>query len=116
VIFGALVGAIVWDVVTWVYGLPTSSSHALIGGLVGAGFAKVGLDALVASGLIKVLAFIVIAPFLGLFLAALLMIMVAWIARRSTPRRVDHWFRRLQLVSAALYSLGHGGNDAQKTA
>ena len=116
VIFGALVGAIVWDVITWIYGLPTSSSHALIGGLVGAGVAKVGLDALVTSGLVKVVAFIVIAPLLGLALAALLMIIVSWLFMRATPRRIDNWFRRLQLISAAFYSLGHGGNDAQKTA
>ena len=116
VIFGALVGAIVWDFITWIYGLPTSSSHALIGGLVGAGVAKVGLDALVASGLIKVVAFIVVAPLLGLTLAALLMIIVSWLFMRATPRRIDSWFRRMQLVSAAFYSLGHGGNDAQKTA
>ena len=116
VIFGALVGAIVWNLVTWYYGIPSSSSHALIGGLVGAGIAKVGPGSLIASGLIKVVAFIFVAPLLGMTLAALLMLAMSWIFVRSTPRRVDVWFRRLQLVSAALYSLGHGGNDAQKTA
>ena len=116
VIFGALVGAIVWNLITWYYGIPSSSSHALIGGLVGAGIAKVGLGSLIASGLIKVVAFILVAPLLGMTLAALLMLAMSWIFVRSTPRRVDVWFRRLQLVSAALYSLGHGGNDAQKTA
>ena len=116
VIFGTLIGAIVWDVITWLYGLPTSSSHALIGGLVGAGVAKSGLDSLIASGLVKVVTFIVIAPLMGMTLGALMMILVSWIFFRTTPRRIDNWFRRLQLVSAALYSLGHGGNDAQKTA
>ncbi|HEY0338904.1 MAG TPA: inorganic phosphate transporter [Burkholderiales bacterium] len=116
VIFGALIGAIVWNVVTWLYGIPSSSSHALIGGLVGAGFAKVGVTALISSGLVKIVAFILIAPLMGMVLAALLMIAVSWLFVRATPRRVDAWFRRLQLVSAALYSLGHGGNDAQKTA
>lgn len=116
VIFGALVGAIVWNLVTWYYGIPSSSSHALIGGLVGAGLAKVGASSLVTSGLFKTIAFIFIAPLLGMVLAAILMIAVSWLFVRATPRRVDAWFRRLQLVSAALYSLGHGGNDAQKTA
>ena len=116
VIFGALVGAIVWNVVTWLYGIPSSSSHALIGGLVGAGIAKVGMDALVTSGLFKVIAFIFVAPLLGMLLGGALMILVSWVFFRTTPRRIDNWFRRAQLVSAALYSLGHGGNDAQKTA
>jgi PiT family inorganic phosphate transporter len=116
VIFGALVGAIVWNVVTWLYGIPSSSSHALIGGLVGAGVAKVGVSALITSGLFKIIAFIFIAPLMGMVLGALLMILVSWIFVRATPRRIDAWFRRLQLVSAGLYSLGHGGNDAQKTA
>ena len=116
VLFGALTGAIVWNVVTWVYGIPSSSSHALIGGLVGAAVSKVGTGSLVASGLVKTVAFIVLAPLLGFVLGALLMTSVSWIFFRSTPYRVDSWFRRLQLVSAALYSLGHGGNDAQKTA
>ncbi|MGE5524450.1 MAG: anion permease [Rhodospirillaceae bacterium] len=116
VIFGALTGAIVWNVVTWVYGIPSSSSHALIGGLVGAGVAKVGTGSLVASGLIKTIVFIVVAPLLGFILGGLLMLIVSWLFFRSTTRKVDVWFRRLQLVSAGLYSLGHGGNDAQKTA
>jgi PiT family inorganic phosphate transporter len=116
VIFGALVGAIVWNLVTWYYGIPSSSSHALIGGLVGAVIAKVGAGSLVTSGLAKTVAFIFIAPLLGMVLGMLLMIVVSWLFVRATPRRVDGWFRRLQLVSAGLYSLGHGGNDAQKTA
>jgi PiT family inorganic phosphate transporter len=116
VIFGALVGAIVWNLVTWYYGIPSSSSHALIGGLVGAVIAKVGANALVTSGLMKTVAFIFVAPLLGMLLGTLLMIVVSWLFFRATPRRIDAWFRRLQLVSAGLYSLGHGGNDAQKTA
>jgi PiT family inorganic phosphate transporter len=115
VIFGALVGAIAWNLITWYYGIPSSSSHALIGGLVGATVAKAGAWALIGAGLLKTVAFIFISPILGFFLAALLMIAVSWIFVRSTPSRVDRWFRRLQLVSAACYSLGHGGNDAQKT-
>jgi PiT family inorganic phosphate transporter len=115
VIFGALVGAIAWNLITWFYGIPSSSSHALIGGLVGATVAKAGAWALIGSGLVKTVAFIFISPIVGFFLAALLMIAVSWIFVRSTPSRVDRWFRRLQLVSAACYSLGHGGNDAQKT-
>ena len=116
VIFGALIGAIAWNLITWFYGIPSSSSHALIGGLVGAGVAKVGVGPLIWSGLLKIIAFIFVAPLLGMLLAALLMIGVSWIFVRATPRRVDVWFRRMQLVSAAMYSLGHGGNDAQKTA
>jgi inorganic phosphate transporter, PiT family len=116
VIFGALVGAIVWNLITWYYGIPSSSSHALIGGLVGAAVAKVGTGSLVTSGLAKTVAFILIAPLLGMVLGAVLMIAVSWAFVRSTPRRIDAWFRRLQLISAGLYSLGHGGNDAQKTA
>jgi PiT family inorganic phosphate transporter len=116
VIFGALVGAIVWNLITWYYGIPSSSSHALIGGLVGAAVAKVGTGSLVTSGLAKTVAFIFIAPLLGMVLGAVLMIAVSWTFVRSTPRRIDAWFRRLQLISAGLYSLGHGGNDAQKTA
>jgi len=116
VIFGALIGAIVWNLVTWLYGIPSSSSHALIGGLVGAGVAKVGLAALIKSGLFKIIAFIFIAPLMGMVLGAILMIAVSWLFFRTTPRRIDKWFRRMQLISAALYSLGHGGNDAQKTA
>jgi len=116
VIFGALVGAIAWNFITWIYGIPSSSSHALIGGLVGAGVAKAGVGPLIASGLFKIIAFIFVAPLLGMLLAMVLMIAVSWIFVRATPRRIDAWFRRLQLASAALYSLGHGGNDAQKTA
>ena len=114
-VFGALVGAIAWNVLTWYYGLPSSSSHALIGGLVGAAVAKAGTWALVPAGLLKVVAFIFVAPLMGMVLGAALMLAVAWIFVRSTPSKVDRWFRRLQLVSASLYSLGHGGNDAQKT-
>jgi len=114
-IFGALIGAIAWNIITWYYGIPSSSSHALIGGLVGAAVAKAGTWALVPAGLLKVVAFIFVAPLMGMMLGALLMLAVAWLFVRSTPSRVDRWFRRLQLVSASLYSLGHGGNDAQKT-
>src|SRR5687767_6616473 len=116
VIFGALIGAIAWNIVTWLYGIPSSSSHALIGGLVGAAVAKVGVSSLITSGLLKIVAFIFVAPLLGMLLGALLMILVSWVFFRTTPRRIDKWFRRMQLTSAALYSLGHGGNDAQKTA
>jgi PiT family inorganic phosphate transporter len=115
VVFGALVGAIAWNVITWYFGIPSSSSHALIGGLAGAALAKAGLGALVGSGFLKTAAAIVASPMLGMALGATLMIAVSWLCRRQTPRRVDRWFRRLQLVSASLYSLGHGGNDAQKT-
>ena len=115
VVFGALAGAIAWNVITWYYGIPSSSSHALIGGLVGAAIAKSGVWALVTSGLVKTIAFIFVAPLLGMLLGATLMVAVSWLCVRSTPARVDRWFRRLQLVSASLYSLGHGGNDAQKT-
>lgn len=116
VIFGALIGAIAWNFITWYYGIPSSSSHALIGGMVGAAIAKVGTESLIASGLIKVVSFILVAPLLGMTLSIILMIVVGWVFKRATPRRIDGWFRRLQLVSAAAYSLGHGGNDAQKTA
>ncbi|MCX9158228.1 inorganic phosphate transporter [Niveibacterium sp. 24ML] len=116
VIFGALMGAVIWNAITWWYGIPSSSSHALIGGLVGAAVAKSGTDSLISSGLIKTVSFIVVSPMLGLLLGSLLMLAVSWIFFKVAPRRVDKWFRRLQLVSAALYSLGHGGNDAQKTA
>jgi len=114
-IFGALVGAIAWNIITWWYGIPSSSSHALIGGLVGAAVAKAGTWALIPSGLLKTIAFIFISPLLGMLFGALLMLAVAWLFVRSTPSKVDRWFRRMQLVSASLYSLGHGGNDAQKT-
>ncbi|GMV46361.1 MAG: inorganic phosphate transporter [Pseudomonadota bacterium] len=115
VVFGALIGAIVWNVLTWWYGIPSSSSHALIGGIVGAAMVRAGTAPLVASGLIKTVAFIVISPLLGFLCGSLLMVAVSWIFARSTPRRVDRLFRRAQLLSAGLYSLGHGGNDAQKT-
>jgi PiT family inorganic phosphate transporter len=115
VIFGALVGAIAWNLITWFFGIPSSSSHALIGGLVGAAVAKAGTGSLVASGLLKVIAFIVISPLLGFLFGSIMMVVVSWLFVRSTPRRVDKWFRRAQLVSASMYSLGHGGNDAQKT-
>ena len=114
-VFGALIGAIAWNIITWWYGIPSSSSHALIGGLVGAAVAKAGTWALVPSGLLKAIAFIFISPLLGMVLGALLMVGVSWLFVRSTPSKVDRWFRRLQLISASLYSLGHGGNDAQKT-
>jgi PiT family inorganic phosphate transporter len=115
VIFGALTGAIVWNVITWGLGLPSSSSHALIGGLAGAGIAKAGLAAVVFGGLGKTAAGIVLSPLLGFVLAQLLVVAVAWLNLRSTPFAVDRRFRVLQLASASLYSLGHGGNDAQKT-
>jgi PiT family inorganic phosphate transporter len=115
VVFGALVGAIAWNVITWWYGIPSSSSHALIGGIVGATIAKAGSGPLVALGLLKTVAFIFVSPILGFLFGSLLMVAVAWICRRVSPMRVDNVFRRLQLVSAGVYSLGHGGNDAQKT-
>ncbi|MBK8336287.1 MAG: inorganic phosphate transporter [Sterolibacteriaceae bacterium] len=115
VVFGALIGAIAWNVITWYYGIPSSSSHALIGALGGAAVAKGGVDALISAGFGKIIAAILLSPLLGFVLGITMMIAVSWIARRATPRRVDRWFRRLQLVSASLYSLGHGGNDAQKT-
>jgi PiT family inorganic phosphate transporter len=115
VILGALTGAILWNEITWWFGLPSSSSHALIGGLGGAAVAKGGIHALIGSGYLKIGLAIVLSPLLGLALGMLLMIAVAWIFVRQSPNRVDRWFRRAQLVSAALYSLGHGGNDAQKT-
>jgi PiT family inorganic phosphate transporter len=115
VIFGALVGAIVWNVVTWWYGIPSSSSHALIGGIVGATLVKAGSAPLIGAGLLKTVAFIFVSPLLGFACGSLLMVAVAWAFRRRSPLRIDGMFRRLQLVSAGLYSLGHGGNDAQKT-
>jgi PiT family inorganic phosphate transporter len=115
VVFGALIGAISWNFVTWYYGIPSSSSHALIGGIVGAVIAKAGSGALIASGIWKTVAFIFISPLLGFFLGSFMMVVVGWAFRRSTPSRVDRWFRRLQIISAGAYSLGHGGNDAQKT-
>ncbi len=115
VVFGALIGAIAWNVITWFYGIPSSSSHALIGGIVGATLAKAGSSALIGSGILKTVAFIFVSPLLGFLLGSLLMVVVAHLFRRTSPLLVDNWFRRLQLVSAGLYSLGHGGNDAQKT-
>ena len=115
VVFGALVGAIAWNLVTWIYGIPSSSSHALIGGIVGAVIAKAGASSLIAEGIWKTVAFIFVSPMLGFLLGSMMMVLVSWTFRRATPSRVDRWFRRLQLVSAGAYSLGHGGNDAQKT-
>ena len=115
VVFGALAGAIVWNVITWYYGIPSSSSHALIGGIVGASIAKAGASVLMTSGILKIVAFIFISPILGFLFGSLMMVAVAWICRRTRPNKVDKWFRRLQLISAGAYSLGHGGNDAQKT-
>jgi PiT family inorganic phosphate transporter len=115
VVFGALMGAISWNLITWVLGLPTSSSHALIGGLVGAGMAKAGLSPIVWWGVIKTVAWIVLSPAIGMGLALAMVLVVAWTSRRLTPMAVDKRYRKVQLFSAALYSLGHGGNDAQKT-
>jgi PiT family inorganic phosphate transporter len=115
VVAGGLLGAILWNIITWLLALPTSSSHALVGGLAGAAVLKSGMHALRPEGWMLILLGIVLAPVLGFLLGSLNMIVVSWLARRQTPHRVDTLFRRLQLVSAALYSLGHGGNDAQKT-
>lgn len=115
VILAGLIGAIVWDLITWFYGLPTSSSHALVGGYAGAAIAKAGVGALVPAGWTKTLLFILLAPGIGFVLGFTFMVAILWICRGAAPSRVDRWFRRLQLVSAALYSLGHGANDAQKT-
>ena len=115
IIFATLIGACTWDLLTWYVGLPTSSSHALMGGLIGAALIKTGTSALVWKGIIKTIAFIFISPLLGLLLGLVFGIAVYWICRNRTPSQVDHFFRKGQLLSAALYSLGHGGNDAQKT-
>jgi len=115
VVFGALSGAITWNVITWYYGIPSSSSHALIGGIVGAVIAKAGVSVLLAAGIMKTVIFIFVSPVLGFVLGSLMMVLVAWVFRHTRPNKVDKWFRRLQLVSAGAYSLGHGGNDAQKT-
>jgi inorganic phosphate transporter, PiT family len=115
VVFGALTGAIVWNLVTWFFGIPSSSSHALIGGLLGAGIAKAGVGVVVWGGLSKTAAAIVLSPLLGLVLAMGLVLAVSWIFVKRTPFAVDRWFRIFQFISASLYSLGHGGNDAQKT-
>jgi PiT family inorganic phosphate transporter len=115
VVFGALVGAIVWNVLTWLWGIPSSSSHALIGGIVGAVMAKAGATHLIAAGIWKTVLFIFLSPLLGFVLGSLMMLIVSHLFRRTPPSRIDRWFRRLQLLSASAYSLGHGGNDAQKT-
>jgi PiT family inorganic phosphate transporter len=115
VVFGALIGAIAWNVITWYFGIPSSSSHALIGGLVGAAVAKSGVSSLIAPGLLKTVAFIVVAPLMGFALGAMFLIIVSWLFVRATPARINSWFRRVQLVTCSMYSLGHGGNDAQKT-
>ena len=115
VVFGALAGAICWNVITWYYGIPSSSSHALIGGIVGSVIAKSGAGSLIGAGIWKTVLFIFVSPLLGYVLGSLMMVAVAWTFRRMRPSRIDKWFRRLQLVSAGAYSLGHGGNDAQKT-
>ncbi len=115
VVLAGLVGGVTWDLITWYYGLPSSSSHALIGGLVGAAVMKAGSGAVVITGLQNILLFIVLSPVIGFLLAYALTTAVAWVCRKIPPARADRWFRRLQLLSAALYSLGHGANDAQKT-
>src|SRR5688572_19015494 len=115
VIFGGLTGAIIWDLITWYFGLPTSSSHALIGGYAGAAVAKAGFAAIVPSGWKLTIVFIFLSPLIGLTAGLLLMTSIFWIFRWTPPSRVDRWFRRLQLVSAAFFSLNHGANDAQKT-
>ncbi len=115
VILAGLIGAVLWNIATWYYGLPSSSSHALIGGIVGAAMAKAGHDAIIASGIEKIVLFIVLSPVIGFLLGFSALVGVSWLFCRATPARVDRWFRRLQLVSAGFYSLGHGANDAQKT-
>ena len=115
IVFGALIGACGWNIITWYLGLPTSSSHALIGGMIGAALVKAGTGSLVWKGILKTAAFIIISPVLGLILGLTFGIIVYWLFRKSVPSQVDHIFRKGQLVSAAFYSLGHGGNDAQKT-
>lgn len=115
VVFGALSGAIVWSIVTWYYGIPSSSSHALVGGLIGSALAKSGAGSLIASGILKVVAFIVISPLLGFVFGSVMMLLISWIFVRTSPGTVNRWFRRIQIFTSSLYSLGHGGNDAQKT-
>ena len=115
VVFGALIGAISWNLITWYYGIPSSSSHALIGGIVGAVIAKAGTDALISGGILKTVAFIFVSPLLGFLLGSLMMLAVAWLFRNKSPHQVSDWFRYGQLFAAGAYSLGHGGNDAQKT-
>lgn len=115
VVFGALIGAISWNFITWYYGIPSSSSHALIGGIVGAAIAKAGVASLIVSGIMKTVIFIFLSPLLGFLLGSVMMVLVSWLFRGFRPLKVDKWFRRLQLISAGAYSLGHGGNDSQKT-
>lgn len=115
VVFGGLLGAITWNIITWLLALPTSSSHALVSGIAGAAIAKGGLDVMLWAGWAPLLLFIVLSPLFGFILGAMLMIATSWLFRRATPYKVDNLFRRLQLLSAAIFSLGHGGNDAQKT-
>ena len=115
VLFGALCGALTWNIITWLFGIPSSSSHALIGGLIGATVAKVGTGSLIASGIGKTAIFILLSPLMGFVLGSALMLLVSWLFFKATPTKMDRWFRRMQLVSCALYSLGHGSNDAQKT-
>ncbi len=115
VVFGALVGGITWNFITWYYGIPSSSSHALIGGIAGAVIAKAGVGSLIMAGIMKTVVFIFISPLLGFLLGSMMVVLVSWAFRGFRPLKVDKWFRRLQLVSAGAYSLGHGGNDAQKT-
>ena len=115
VIFGGLMGAVIWNILTWYWGLPSSSSHSLIGGYLGAAVAKVGWGVIIVKGWIKVILFIFIAPIMGMILGSLIMIITTWLMRNKPLKTINYWSRRLQLLSAALYSLGHGGNDAQKT-
>ncbi len=114
VVFASLMGAIVWNLLTWVWGLPSSSSHALAGGMIGATLPALGAGGLIPSGILKIAAFIVLSPLIGMTLGSAVMILTAWLVRKNTPARVDRWFRRLQLVSAAIFSFSHGTNDAQK--
>jgi PiT family inorganic phosphate transporter len=115
VLVGALGGAIAWNLITWWYGLPSSSSHALVGGLIGAGVSKGGLSVVQTSGVTKIAIFIVVSPVIGMLFGSIMMVLVSWLFRRAHPGRIDRWFRRLQFISAAMFSLGHGANDAQKT-
>jgi PiT family inorganic phosphate transporter len=114
VVFAALMGAIVWNLLTWWWGLPSSSSHALAGGMIGASIPSLGFSGLIPSGILKITMFIVLSPLIGMSLGSAMMVVTAWVVRRNTPARVDRWFRRLQLVSAAIFSYSHGTNDAQK--
>jgi PiT family inorganic phosphate transporter len=115
VIFGALIGALLWNVATWYYGIPSSSSHALIGGMIGSTVAKAGVAPLLMPGIVKTAVFIFLSPMIGFALGALIMILVSWIFFKASPRKVDKWFRRLQFLSSGSFSLMHGANDAQKT-